>query len=64
MEIEMERIALAFALALSFATSLAAPVAAQSMDVLLPTLTFPTDTVTPSTKGCAAQVTPVCQIAE
>jgi hypothetical protein len=60
MEIEMERIALAFALALSFA----APIAAQSMDVLLPTLTFPTDTVTPSTKGCAADVTPVCQIAE
>lgn len=57
----MDRIALAFALALS----LAAPVAAQSMDVLLPTLTFPTDTVTPSTKGCEVSVpNVVCQIAE
>jgi hypothetical protein len=61
MEIEMDRIALAVVLALS----LAAPVAAQSMDVLLPMLTFPNDTVTPSTKGCAASSTKaVCQITE
>ena len=59
----MERIALALALAV--ALSLAAPVAAQSMDILLPTLTFPTDTVTPSTKGCEAPaVGTTCQLTE
>lgn len=57
----MKRIALVLAASLS----LAAPVAAQSLDVLLPTLTFPTDTVTPSTKGCATSVTAgICQLAE
>jgi hypothetical protein len=61
MEIKMNR----FALAVAFALSLAAPVAAQSMDVLLPTLTFPTDTITPSTKGCEVSATKaVCQITE
>jgi|GEM_PF-1487482 len=57
----MDRIALAVAVTLS----LVAPVAAQSLNILLPTLTFPTDTVTPSTKGCDADATkPVCQLAE
>jgi hypothetical protein len=61
MEIEMTRIALVLAASLS----LAAPVAAQSLNILLPTLTFPTDTVTPSTKGCAPAVTTgTCQLAE
>jgi hypothetical protein len=55
----MERIALVLAVTLS----LAAPVAAQSMSILLPSLTFTGDIVTPSTKGCDAQATkPVCQI--
>lgn len=57
----MKRIALVLAASLS----LAAPVAAQSLNVLLPTLTFPTDTVTTSTKGCAAPVSATtCQLAE
>jgi hypothetical protein len=61
MEITMER----FALALAVTLSLTVPVAAQSLDILLPTLTFPTDTVTPSTKGCDADATKrVCQLAE
>ncbi len=54
---------LAFALAASFA--LAAPVAADSLGTLLPSLSFPTDTVTPSTKGCEAPAThATCQLAE
>jgi hypothetical protein len=61
MEIEMKRIALV----LSASLSLAAPVAAQSLNILLPTLTFPTDTVTPSTKGCAAPLAgSTCTLAE
>jgi hypothetical protein len=61
MEINMKRIALVLAASLS----LTAPVAAQSLNILLPTLTFPTDTVTPSTKGCGAQVaSPTCTLAE
>jgi hypothetical protein len=61
MEIIMER----FALALAVTLSLTAPVAAQSLNILLPTLTFPTETVTPSTKGCADDASkPVCQLAE
>jgi hypothetical protein len=61
METEMKRIALVLAASLS----LAAPVAAQSLNILLPTLTFPTDTVTPSTKGCEAPVSATtCQLAE
>ncbi len=55
----MERIALALAITLS----LAAPMAAQSLDILLPTLTFPDDTVTSSTKDCAAKQA-TCQLAE
>ena len=50
---------IAFALAATLA--LAAPVAADSLGTLLPTLTFPTETVTPSTKGCDAPVA-TCQL--
>jgi hypothetical protein len=61
MEIDMTRLALA--LAASFA--LAAPVAADSLTLLLPNLIFPGDTVTTSTKGCVDQTTqPACQLAE
>ncbi|HEY6918404.1 MAG TPA: hypothetical protein VI412_04035 [Tabrizicola sp.] len=53
-----------FAFALAASLALAAPVAAESLAVLLPTLTFP-DTVTTSTKGCEAPVAqPTCQLAE
>ena len=61
----MKRIALVLAASLSLAAPLAAPVAAQSLNILLPTLTFPTDTVTPSTKGCAVPVAgSTCTLAE
>jgi hypothetical protein len=61
MERKMKRIALVLAASLS----LAAPVSAQSLNILLPTLTFPTDTVTTSTKGCAAPVaSTTCTLAE
>lgn len=54
-----------FALSLVASLTLAAPVAADSLTVLLPTLTFPTDTVTPSTKGCEAPATQTtCQLAK
>lgn len=54
---------LAYALAASLA--LAAPVAADSLGTLLPSLTFPTGTVTTSTKGCEASTAgDVCQLAE
>lgn len=50
-------------LAYAFATSLAlaAPVAADSLNLLLPSLTFPTETVTTSTKGCDSAVA-TCQL--
>jgi len=48
----MKRAALAHAAILA----LAAPVAAQSMSVLLPPLTFPNDDASTSTKGCDATV--------
>ncbi len=52
---------LAYALAASLA--LAAPVAADSLSILLPSLSFPTDTVTTSTKGCEVSATgSVCQL--
>jgi hypothetical protein len=42
---------------------LASPLAAQTMTVLLPSITFPDDTLTPSTKGCdTASTAPVCQL--
>ncbi len=52
-----------FALALAATLALAAPVAADPLGTLLPTLTFPTETVTPSTKGCDAQIA-TCQLAK
>ena len=52
-----------FALVLAAGLALAAPVAADSLGTLLPALTFPTDTVTTSTKGCEA-TRPTCQLAE
>jgi hypothetical protein len=65
MEIKMKRIALVLAASLSLAAPLAGPVAAQSLNILLPTLTFPTDTVTPSTKGCATPAaSTTCTLAE
>lgn len=54
-----------FAFALAANLALAAPIAADSLTVLLPTLTFPTDTVTPSTKGCDSATTrAVCTLSE
>jgi hypothetical protein len=61
MEIEMTR----FAYALAASLTLAAPVAADSLGTLLPSLSFPTDTVTTSTKGCEAPATQTtCTLAE
>lgn len=54
-----------FALAIAASLSLAAPVAADSLAVLLPSLTFPDTTVTTSSKGCGAPATTAtCQLAE
>ena len=54
-----------FALALATSLAFAAPVAADSLAVLLPTLTFPTDEVITSTKGCEAPATTAtCTLAE
>jgi hypothetical protein len=61
MEIEMTR--LSYVLAASLA--LAAPVAADSLGTLLPSLSFPTDSVTTSTKGCEAPAAgSVCTLSE
>jgi hypothetical protein len=45
---------------------LSSPLAAQTLTVLLPSITFPGGTVTPSTKGCEVTQAsaPVCQLAE
>jgi hypothetical protein len=42
------------------------PLAAQTLTVLLPSISFPDGTLTPSTKGCdvAETVAPVCQLSE
>lgn len=56
----MKRLALALAAALALTT----PVAAQSLSVLLPVLSFPDPVTTPSTKGCAEVVTGVCTAQE
>lgn len=57
----MHRVAIAIAASLT----LAAPVAADSLAVLLPSLTFPDSTVTTSTKGCdAPATTATCQLDE
>lgn len=54
-----------FALALATSLALAAPVAADSLSMLLPALTFPTDEVITSTKGCEAPATATtCQLQE
>ena len=54
-----------FALALATSLALAAPVAADSLTLLLPNLIFPDDTVTTSTKGCVDITTqPACKLAE
>lgn len=54
-----------FALALATSLALVSPVAADSLAVLLPALTFPTDEVTTSTKGCGAAATvTTCQLEE
>lgn len=54
-----------FAFALAVTLSLAIPASAQSLTILLPSLSFPTETVTPSTKGCEAPAAGThCQPAE
>lgn len=54
-----------FTLALAAGLALATPVAADSLGTLLPSLSFPADTVTTSTKGCDAPMTrPICTLAE
>jgi hypothetical protein len=61
MEIEMTRLAYA----LTAVMALAAPVAADSLGTLLPSLTFPTGTVTTSTKNCDSAATQhVCTLTE
>jgi hypothetical protein len=44
----------------TFAALIAAPVAAQSLSILLPAITFPDPVVTTSTKDCAPTLTAVC----
>ena len=51
------------AFALVAATAFAAPVAAESLATLLPTLSFPDDVVTSSTKGCDP-ATETCEASE
>ncbi|MFN3577187.1 MAG: hypothetical protein ACK4TJ_09440 [Tabrizicola sp.] len=54
-----------FALALAVTLSLAIPASAQSLTILLPSLSFPTETVTPSSKGCETpRAGTTCQPAE
>ena len=54
-----------FALALATSLALAAPVAADSLSMLLPALTVPPDEVITSTKGCEAPATATtCQLQE
>jgi hypothetical protein len=48
------------ALLVVFAALLAAPVAAQTLSVLLPSVTFPEPTTTSSTKDCVPGATVVC----
>jgi hypothetical protein len=47
-------------------TLLPMPLAAQTLTVLLPSITFPDGTLTPSTKGCEVTQTtaPVCKLTE
>ena len=54
---------LALVLAATFA--LTVPASAQTLTVLLPTISFPDAVVTPSTMGCDATVkAPTCQLQE
>lgn len=54
-----------FAYAVAASLALAAPVAANSLTVLLPSLTFPSETISTSAKGCAPVATQAtCQLAE
>lgn len=53
----------AFAAALVLASALAIPVAAQTLDLLLPTISFPDTDTTSSTKGCVDDAaSPVCAL--
>ena len=56
----MRRLALMFAASLA----LAAPVAAESLGTLLPSLSFPEPTVSPSTKDCTDPVSARCPLDE
>lgn len=49
-------------LALAAVAALSVPAAAQSLSTLLPTITFPEPIASPATKGCTAQIAPICQI--
>lgn len=54
-----------FAYAVAASLALAAPVAANSLTVLLPSLTFPSETISTSAKNCAPVPTQAtCQLAE
>lgn len=53
------------AIAAMLALSAPLPVAAQTLTVLLPAITFPDPVLTPSTKGCdVAERAAVCQLQE
>lgn len=57
----MKRLALVLAASAAFS----APVAAQTLTLLLPAISFPDPVVTPSTKGCDLVTAPtVCQLQE
>jgi hypothetical protein len=52
-------------LALAATFALSAPVAAQTLTILLPVISFPDPVVTPATKGCGVVATDkVCQLQE
>jgi|JI6StandDraft_1071083.scaffolds.fasta_scaffold143785_3 hypothetical protein len=51
-------------LALAATASLAAPLPAQTLSVLLPVISFPETIVTPSTKGCVTPSAAVCILQE
>ena len=54
------------ALALVALTLVSSPLSAQTLTVLLPSINFPTGTLTPSTKGCGSDAikTAVCVLQE
>jgi hypothetical protein len=51
-------------LAVAAATSLATPLPAQTLSVLLPVISFPDTVVNPSTKGCVTPSDAVCILQE